>query len=160
MVKYCLSCVYTTGEKKISAENKAICLVGTCSTFVFSILVSTFVSKLLCLREDFQTKTFWLSGSESGPHPVLSLILSLQIKQLQRWKDILAPSEWLENTSLGKKSLEKNSIGKITELEEALDKSLPVGRREGWGLAARPLTLLGEKETQRGEITCLRSIKL
>lgn len=70
-----------TGGKKISAENKAICLVGTCSTFVFSILVSTFVSKCLSLKGDFQTTAFWLSDSESVPHPVLSLILSLQIKQ-------------------------------------------------------------------------------
>lgn len=59
----------------------------------FHIGLSTFVSKLLCLRGDFQTTAFGLSGSESGLHPILSLILSLQTKQLERWKDISAPSE-------------------------------------------------------------------
>lgn len=49
--------------------------------------------KIIVSAGRFQTTAFGLSGSESGLHPILSLILSLQTEQLERWKDISAPSE-------------------------------------------------------------------
>lgn len=162
MVKYCLSCIYMTEEKRFQQKIKQYVWLELVLLLFFSILVSTFVSKLLCLRGDFQITTFGLSDSESGLHPIVSLILSLQMKQLERWKDIPAPLEWFENTSLGGAGeglLENKIIGKITELKKVLDKSPPMGGRVGCLLAVPPTHCAHEgKETQQGEMTCLMPV--
>lgn len=80
-------------EKKISAENKAICLVGTCSTFVFFHISLYLCFKIIVSAGRFPDRAFELNDIESGLHPILSLILSLQTKQLETWKDSSAPSE-------------------------------------------------------------------